>query len=137
MNAQLAALTDCLSKKPKAKLSEIQNTFQVLGMNPPEDYVAFLLESNGAEGFTKGGRYLMLESVEQLVPCNEPYGLGTSGPGLVSFGSDGGTMLFAFDTRESPPTIVEVDSVCMEMGKIILLGRSFTEFLEHLNQPIE
>jgi hypothetical protein len=137
MNAHLAALTDGLSKKPKAKLSEIQNTWQVLGVNPPEDYIAFLLESNGAEGFTKGGRYLMLESVERLVPCNEPYGLGISGPGLASFGSDGGAMLFAFDTRESPPLIVEVDSVSMEMGKIILLGRSFTGFLEYLNQPIE
>jgi len=137
MNAHLKALMEGLSKKPKAKLSEIQNTFQVLGVTPPDDYIAFLIESNGAEGFTKSGRYLMLESVEQLIPCNEPYGLGALGPGLVSFGSDGGTMLFAFDTTETPPAIVEVDSVCMELGDAILRGRSFTEFLEYLNHSKE
>lgn len=49
------------------------------------------------------GRYLMLEPAEQLVPCNAPYGLGDSGPGLIAFGSDGGgTMLYAFDVRGFP-----------------------------------
>jgi len=137
MNEHLSALTESLSKKTGAKLSDIQEVLHKLGVNPPEDYIAFLLESNGAEGFMKGGRYLMLDSVEQLVPCNEPYGLGHLGPGLVSFGSDGGTKLFAFDIRESIPKIVEVDSTCMEMGPIIFRGRTLREFLEKLNKTTE
>ena len=137
MNEHLSALTESLSKKPGAKLSDILEVIHYLGVKPPDDYIAFLLESNGAEGFMKGGRYLMLDSVEQLIPCNEPYGLGRSGPGFVSFGSDGGTMLFSFDVRESIPKIVEVDSVCMDNGAIIFRGWSLTEFLEQLNKTTE
>ncbi len=137
MNEHLSALTESLSKKTGAKLSDIQEVLHNLGVNPPEDYIAFLLESNGAEGFMKGGRYLILDSVEQLIPCNTSYGFGCSGLGLVSFGSDGGTMLFAFDIRESIPIIVEVDSVCMEMGAIIFRGRTLTEFLEQLHKTTQ
>lgn len=134
MNEHLSTLTESLSKKPGAKLSDIQKVINFLGIKPPDDYIAFLLDSNGAEGFMKGGRYLILDSVEQLIPCNEPYGLGLSGPGFVSFGSDGGTMLFAFEIRASIPKIVEVDSVCMDMGAIIFRGWCLTEFLEQLNK---
>lgn len=137
MKEHLFTLTESLSKKPRAKLSDIQEVLHNLGVKPPEDYFAFLLESNGAEGFMKGGRYLILDSVEQLIPCNEPYGLGHLGPGLVSFGSDGGAKLFAFDIRESIPKIVEVDSTCMEMGAIIFRGRTLTEFLEQLHKTTQ
>src|SRR5256885_3722605 len=49
---------------------------------------------------------------------SEPYGIGTSGPGLVAFGSDGGTVLYAFDIRHSLVSIVAVDSVSMDLGPI-------------------
>lgn len=137
MNELLSALTESLSKKPGAKLSDIQEVLQYLGVKPPHDYISFLLASNGAEGFMKGGRYLMLDSVEQLIPCNEPYGLTCSGPDFVCFGSDGGTMLFAFDIREPIPKIVEVDSVCMDIGAIIFRGRTLMEFLEQLNKATD
>lgn len=130
MNEQLINLTRNLKKNPGASLTAIEDAMAVLGVKPPPDYLEFLLESNGAEGFMPSGRYLMIHSVEQLVPCNEPYGLRESGPGLVGFGSDGGGMLYGFDTRHSPVTIVEVDANCMDLGPITLYGRTFVEFLE-------
>ena len=129
MNDQLISLTENLAKKPGATLTAIQEAMSVLGVRPPQDYVEFLLDSNGAEGFMQSGRYLMIDSVEQLVACNRPYGLLSSGPGLVAFGSDGGAMLYAFDVRKSPVTIVEVDATCMELGPITSCGLTFVEFL--------
>jgi hypothetical protein len=111
----------------------MKDAMAILGVKAPEDYLDFLLESNGAEGFMPNGHYLMIDSVEQLVPCNEPYGLREAGPGLVAFGSDGAAVLYAFDTRHSPVTIVEVDSSCMDVGPVTLLGHTFSEFLETLN----
>jgi hypothetical protein len=132
MNERILELTRSLTRKPGASATTIRETLAALGVTPPEDYVEFLLDSNGAEGFMPSGRYLMLDPVEYLVACNEPYGLGESGPGLVAFGSDGATMLYAFDIRESPVKIVEVDAVSMDLGPVIAHGRTFLEFLEDL-----
>jgi hypothetical protein len=135
MNQRLLNVTRTLAKKPGSTRASIDQAMAVLGVTPPDDYVEFLLESNGAEGFMQSGRYLMVDSVDQLVPCNEPYGLGTSGPGLVAFGSDGGGMLYAFDIRKSPVTIVEVDSACMELGPVTPCGHTLVDFLEYLDTP--
>jgi hypothetical protein len=133
MNDRLLQLTRTLTKRPGAIPSAIDEAMAVLNLCPPQDYVDFLLESNGAEGFMPGGRYLMLDSVVQLVPCKEPYGVGSSGPGLVAFGSDGASMLFAFDVRQLPLSIVEVDSTCMELSPVTPCGHTFLEFLEYMN----
>jgi hypothetical protein len=95
------------------------------------------MESNGAEGFLEGGGYVMIDPVEQLVPCNEPYGLGASGPGFVAFGSDGGSTLYAFDVRATPVRIVAVDATSMDLGPVIRCGDSFVQFLEHVNAPLD
>jgi hypothetical protein len=130
MNERIHKLARSLKKRPGASTTTIKQTLALLGVTPPEDYVAFLRETNGAEGFMSSGRYLMIDAVDQLVACNKPYGLGTSGPGLVAFGSDGAVMLYAFDARQSPVTIVEVDATSMDLGPVQILGRTFVEFLE-------
>lgn len=137
MNEQLQTLTRSLTKQPGAAPTMIEKVMAALGVKPPADYIAFLRASNGAEGFMPNGRYLMLEPVEQLVPCNEPYGLGSSSPGLVTFGSDGGMTLFAFDIRRSPIAIVAVDATCMENGPVTQCGDTFVEFLEYLESHTE
>jgi hypothetical protein len=53
----------------------------------------------------------------------------------VAFGSDGGAMLYAFDIRKSPVTIVEVDSACMELGPVTPCGHTFVDFLNYLTPP--
>lgn len=134
MNKRMLDLTRTLTRKEGTTEACIGQAMKLLGVTPPHDYVQFLSESNGAEGLMQSGRYLMVDSVEQLVPCNEPYGLGASGPGLVSFGSDGGGLLYAFDIRQSPVRIVQVDAVSMDLGPVVFCGHTFLEFLEYLNR---
>lgn len=133
MNAQLNNLTRSLTKHPGAIPSVIYQAMDTLCVKPPADYFEFMLATNGAEGFMPNGRYLMLDPVEKLVPCNQPYGIGALGPGMVSFGSDGGVMLYAFDIRRDPVIIVEVDATCMDTGPVNNCGSTFVEFLEYIN----
>ncbi|HEV3146394.1 MAG TPA: SMI1/KNR4 family protein [Gemmataceae bacterium] len=134
MKNRIYELSKRLTKRPGASLDVLNEVLSRLNVTPPQDYVEFMLESNGAEGPMGKDGYLMLFPAEQLEPCNKPYGLGPNGPGLVIFGSDGSTT-YAFDIRDGHTGIVEVDSVSMDRGPIRLLGQSFQEFLETLSRP--
>jgi hypothetical protein len=134
MNERINNLTRGLTKKQGTTRAEIEKVMSFLGVTFPEDYIEFMIESNGAEGFLQNGRYLMIDPIEHIIPGNQPYGLGSSGPGLIIFGSDGGCILYAFDIRQTPPMIVEVDATCMELGPLIQCGRNFEEFIEYINK---
>ena len=136
MNERFVDLTRSLTMKPGASWTAIEEAMAAVGVKAPQEYLEFLLESNGVEGILPNGHYLMIDSVEQLVPCSGAYGLREAGPGLAAFGSDGAAMLYAFDMRRSPVTIVAVDSSRMELGPVTVLGHTFSEFLEKLNADV-
>jgi hypothetical protein len=96
----------------------------------PADYVQFLEQMNGGEGFV-GDNYLMVWRVEDLIQANKDLFVDVAAPELLLFGSDGGGEAFAFDTRWSPPRIVVVPSiVCLEDA--IAIAPNFNSFLQHL-----
>jgi hypothetical protein len=98
----------------------------------PADYVQFLENMNGGEGFV-GKNYLMAWPIEDLIQFNKDYFVDVAAPELLLFGSSGGGEAFAFDTRSSPPPIVAVPSiVCLEDA--IVIARTFNSFLQHLYQ---
>ena len=136
MNTHLSDLIRTFDKHPGATKSAIEDAMSALGVSPPHDYVDFMMETNGAEGCLENGNYLMVYAIEQLVPCNEPYGLAASGLGLIIFGSDGGGTSYTFDIRQSAVRIVDVDSISMDLGPINVCGDTFLEFVQFLNaQP--
>lgn len=132
MNKTIGRLTAGLKKNPSTSRASLDSIMSTLGVQPPEDYISFMLDSNGAEGFVGSSHYLIVHPVEQLLACNEPYGLGSVGPGLVIFGSDGGGMAYAFNSKKTPAEIVKVDSISMDLGPVVRCGSSFTAFLEYL-----
>jgi hypothetical protein len=97
----------------------------------PEDYVHFLHQADGGEGFI-GNAYAIFWRVDELVEMNKTYDVSKYAPGLFLFGSDGGGEAFAFDTRTAAMPIVSVPFVGMELDMIRPLGSTFTEFLEKL-----
>lgn len=114
---------------------EVLNEVEVkLEIKLPEQYVEFMLESNGAEGQVGSSSYLAIWSIEQLVPLNEEYAVNEFTPGLVYFGSDGGGMAYAFDLRGSTITIVEFPFESIEIEDAKFCGNTFVEFLEYLYQ---
>jgi hypothetical protein len=96
----------------------------------PADYVRFLEQMNGGEGFV-GNNYLMAWRIEDLIQFNKDYFVDVAAPELLLFGSNGGGEAFAFDTRLSPPPIVAVPSI-VYLEDAIPIAPNFNAFLQHL-----
>jgi hypothetical protein len=97
----------------------------------PADYVQFLEQMNGGEGFV-GKNYLMAWSVEDLMQYNKDYHVEQRAPGLLLFGSSGGGEAFAFDARSTPPAIVAVPFIVLNLEDAIVIAPNFTACLQHL-----
>jgi len=90
-----------------------------------------LKKTNGGEGFI-GENYLILWGVEELVQFNNEYEVQDYAPGLVLFGSDGGGEGYAFDTRKTPTSIVQVPFIGMDLMYARPRADSFSEFITKL-----
>lgn len=103
-----------------------------LGIKLPDQYISFMMESNGAEG-TIGNSYLAIWPAEQIVQLNVEYAVNDFTPGLVYFGSDGGGMAYAFDNRLENTLIVEFPFESIHIEDAKPCGKTFVEFLQYLN----
>ena len=97
----------------------------------PVDYLQFLEQMNGGEGFV-GNNYLRAWPVEELIQDNNEYHVEEFAPGLFLFGSSGGGEAFAFDARSTPPVIVAVPFIVLNLEDAIVIAPTFTAFLQHL-----
>ena len=130
MNRELAELTSELAKAPGASLEAIRYREAELGVTFPDDYVDFMLSSNGGEGFVGGDRlYVQIDPIEEMMDVELQETLARDRPGLVVFGSDGAGEAFAFDTRGDEFTIVMFPWIGLDEEEVLPQGRTFTEFL--------
>src|SRR5438270_13821026 len=83
---------------PPADRERVEHVEAEFGVSLPGRYKSFLAKSNGGEGFV-GDAYVMLWRAEELLELNKAYQVADYGPGLLSFGSNGGGEAFAFDMR--------------------------------------
>ena len=113
----------------KERLEEVERQLEI---KFPDQYIYFMLESNGVEGTIGANSYLAIWPIEQIVQLNEEYAVNEFTPGLVYIGSDGGGMAYAFDNRVKGIPIVEFpfESIHIEDAKIC--GNTFIEFLQNL-----
>jgi hypothetical protein len=98
----------------------------------PNQYINFMMQSNGAEG-SIGNSYLVIWPIENIEQLNVDYAVNEFTPGLVYFGSDGAGMAYAFDNREENTTIVEFPFESIHIEDAKLRGKTFLEFLQHIN----
>lgn len=126
-------LTKSMNMNPGASNEAFTELSAATGLMVPEEYLAFMRVSNGAEGFVGEGGYLLLWPIQKLVKHNRDYAVGERAPGLFLFGSDGGGEAYAFDTRRRDMPIVDVPFVGMSLEHVRPCGRSFLEFLQHLS----
>jgi hypothetical protein len=117
---------------PPASPALITQFQQSLSFVLPADYVCFLQQMNGGEGFLGDNAYLALWRVEELAERNAGYNVPYWAPDLFLFGSDGGGEAFAFDTRSSPPTIIAIPFITLDDCDAIAISTSFRRFLEVL-----
>ncbi|AUT66296.1 SMI1/KNR4 family protein [Paraburkholderia terrae] len=118
-------LNDGASDQAIAKLKK------QLSFSLPTDYLSFLREHDGGEGFL-GQNYLMLWKAEELVTFNREYEVSEYAPGLFLFGSDGGGEAYAFDTRSSSMNVVRVPFIGMDLAYATPIANGFSQFLSVL-----
>jgi len=102
------------------------------GIQLPPDYVEFLKQANGGEGFVGENSYCIFWKLEELVEFDSAYEVKEYAPGLFLFGSNGGGEAYAFDMESSPWQIVQVPFVGMSRDLIQVLAPDFNSFLRYL-----
>lgn len=103
---------------------------RAIGMPVPADYAQCLRKFDGGEGLVGDSLYLVLWGATEVARLNEAYQAKEYVPGLILFGSDGGGEAFAFDTRHSPWSVVQVPFVGLDLQDAQHLANSFSEFIK-------
>ena len=73
MPGDMRRFVDRFDRRPGVKEDAVAKSEKQLGVKLPSEYLEFLKFTNGGEGFIGKGDYLMLWSVEELVPLNQSY----------------------------------------------------------------
>ena len=128
---RFSKFTRGLTLQPGTQQEVIEAAEFHLGLQFPQDYVEFMLASNGAEGSIGANGYVRFWPVEELVDMNDGYSVLEYAPGFVLFGSNGGGEAFAFDGRTENISLVELPFIPMTADEALVRGKTFTEFLEY------
>ena len=132
MAADLARLLSGFNRSAPAARAAIDACQRDLGVTLPAEYLDFLRQSDGGEGFIGGGAYLILWPAHQLASLNRAYGVHDFAPGLLLIGSNGGGEGFGFDTRSSATPIVMTPFVGLSWETAEPMGATFGEFVRRL-----
>jgi hypothetical protein len=102
-----------------------------LGVSLPSDYLDFLRQHNGGEGFI-GDNYIIFWRAEELVDFNREYEVDKYAPGILLFGSDGGGEGYGFDTQTDGMPIVSVPFIGMERRYAKPVAKNFPDLFAKL-----
>lgn len=111
-----------------ASEDDLRDAITSIGRTLPVDYVQFLREHDGGEGFV-GVDYLIIWRVKDLVRFNREYEVEKYAPGLLLFGSDGGGLAYGFDTRDPAMPVISVSFIGMGLDGVEIISRTFSDFL--------
>lgn len=109
----------------------IQAAIAALGQSLPSDYLQFIGEHDGGEGFI-GDSFLILWRSAELATFNREYEVEQYAPGIVLFGSDGGGEGYGFDAREATMPIVRIPFIGMDLRYATRIAEDFNSFLVQL-----
>lgn len=112
------------------KIIKVENE---MGIKLPLSYKSFIQKYNGGEGEIGKNSYLVLWSIDEIIELNKEYGVSDFTPGLVYFGSDGGSMAYAFDFRPEKPIFVEFPTDSIHIEDANYISDTFGEFIEQLH----
>lgn len=120
---------------PAADLGVVEGLSSTLGIILPGDYLEFLRQHNGGEGFI-GDNYLVLWRAEELADFNREYEVEVYAPGIFLFGSDGGGEGYGFDTNAAAMPIVRIPFIGMERRYATPLAESIFDLFTKLAIPL-
>ena len=97
----------------------------------PSDYLAFLRQHNGGEGFI-GDNYIIFWKAEELADFNREYEVEKYAPGILLFGSSGGGEGYGFDTQSAAMPIVRIPFIGMERRYATPVAKDFPDLFAKL-----
>lgn len=116
-----------------ASLAVIDAAERDLGVRLPDDYKAFLGESDGLEGFSgPDGDYLMLYGTKELSENNRGYEVAEFAPGFTMIGSDGGGNAFGFVLQDGKTRYVRLPFIAMNLREAEDMGGTLVELVQRL-----
>lgn len=115
---------------PPASGAALSAALEAIPFALPNDYVNWLRQRNGGEGFV-GAEYAVLWSIQDLLVFNAEYGAPQEAPGMFLFGTNGANEGFAFDL-ENALRIVVIPLIGMARGDALPVADTFSELLRCL-----
>jgi hypothetical protein len=106
-----------------------------LGVTLPSDYLDFLGNHNGGEGFI-GDSYIVLWGAEELANFNREYEVDKYAPGILLFGSDGSGEGYGFDTQSIAMPIVRMPFIGMARRYATPIAKDFPDLFAKLAIPL-
>ena len=96
----------------------------------PEEYLEFLMYSNGGEGeLAIEPGWFQVWPAEEVLHHNHDYHMTEFAPGFFAFGSNGGGEMLAFDTRQVPTwKVVMLPFIGMDESEAVVIAEDFTSF---------
>lgn len=117
------------------QLSELHNWLKSENfpdMSLPEEYIAFLRESNGGD-FVKGNREFQMFSAEEISEYYSAYNFSRYMPYALPFAMDGNGNFYIFDKREKSERVYLVSAGDLGWGgDIELFAESFSDCFKKL-----
>ncbi|MER9891703.1 SMI1/KNR4 family protein [Mesorhizobium sp. M0119] len=102
-----------------------------LGVALPKDYIDFLKEHNGGEGFI-GDNYIIFFKAEELADFNREYEVEKYAPGILLFASNGGGEGYGFDTENAAMPIVRIPFIGMDRQAAETIARDLSDLFARL-----
>ena len=119
-----------LRKNPSAEDIVIHTLIAEAGVEMPEEYLAFLKDSNGGELDVASGSF-DLWPAEEIVQANRELRIEEFLPGFFVFGGDRANELLAFDTRGPKPwAVYMVPMIVMSEKDAVAIADDFASLIE-------
>ena len=114
---------------PPAEISLIEMVEKSLGIKLPQDYVDFLLMTNGFDGMI-GESYVVFEPIQKVEEYTASY-CGEFFPWAIYIGTDGGNEMYVIDKRGTNYNFGLLPYISNDKD-FINLGATFEGFIKHL-----
>jgi hypothetical protein len=131
MDSGIEHLTAAMDKAGSVSEVFVEEILAGFDFTPPADYLAFILNHDGAEGVVNKS-YLQILPIQDLAKYNKMYEADKYAAGYFIFGSNLGGTAYAFDKKGDK--IVGFELVDMISGEMQVLGTDFSSFLKTLSE---
>lgn len=129
-------LSTVWDREPPASKEAIAQLESGAGVELPEDYLAFLRDSNGGEGeLGVQPCWFQIWRAEEVITCGRDYQVGEFAPGFFAFGGNGGGELLAFDTRDNSPwRVVALPCIGLAAKEAMPVTANFRDFVAQMGR---